>query len=214
MSAPRGTAYIIGAVLALGAGGYMTYEKWTGFSKVASRVAELNRENADKKAIDQRLTDIGEEKSALVTELRHLEQGVPTAAYVPTMLKELEEVGKTAGITVLGVRPVRTPAPSQAERRRSQRQKPKAYTEQKIEVKGRGKFGDVLRFIRALDKFPKIVSAQMVSLKPEYDNDNPNAQPQLEMTIELRAFVFAEPETDKATRDEVRTASAEGRTDG
>jgi hypothetical protein len=139
-----------------------------------------------------------------------LEQGVPEFAYVPTLLKELEAFGISNGIEVFGVRPMPNPVqtPKDKEKKRIQ----KAYIELLIEVKGRGRYENVMRFIQGLKAFPKIVASKAVSLSPRNDSQSENTS-ELDVTVELKTFLFppkqdALPPADLPGADSGGTATA------
>ena len=107
------------------------------------------------------------------------------------MLSELEKLGKSSGIAVIGVRPLPKPAtPGKKDSAADGEIKKKpAYDELNIEVKGRGTYRSVLNFIESLGKFPKVVAARTVELTPK--NDPGQTSSSLDVTINLRAYVFA-----------------------
>ncbi len=128
-------------------------------------------------------------------ELDHLEQSIPNLAYVPTLLRELEALGRRVDIEVTGVRPV-------AERQQRRAPDPKAAPEKKppyeeinIEISGRGKFADLMRLVEELKAFPKIVAVQSITLAPRREaaraGDEPSSEsPNLDATIRIKAFAF------------------------
>lgn len=124
--------------------------------------------------------------------LNHLERSVPPEAYVPTMLSELESLGKINAIQVTGVRPVPAPVKSKRQQEGEEKQAAKSYTEVDIDITGVGQYDDVLRFVDALKTFPKIVGVRTVALAPKKDEAS-RAAGLLECTIRLRAFVFSKP---------------------
>lgn len=185
--------FFILAALTLAAGTGATIFQWSEIGDKTEQLAQLKKDVRDPKDIqaefDQTSTKVAESKA----NLDHLEQGVPAFAYVPTMLKELETFGKQNGIEVLGVRPIPKPETKDKYGKR----KKEAYEEIAIEVKGRGNFKSVKSFITALEKFPKIVSARSVSMQPNTSPQSSgpavaaNATKKLDVTVELRAFLFS-----------------------
>lgn len=135
--------------------------------------------------------------------LTHLEQGVPDHAYLPTMLSELEKVGKDNGIEVTGVKPILRPAPPKKEGEKAQK---KTYELLDIEVKGRGKFDAVRKFITAMNVFPKVVAARTVGLVPKTASGQEWSD-ELDITVELRAFVFPTKDGDPDAEAKAESAA-------
>jgi Tfp pilus assembly protein PilO len=186
-SGPNPKTFLMLAVGSLVLGGGMTYMAFTGLQ--ASK-AELQKLQADAKDTKQLQSELAKSQQSLqdsAVTLQHLEMGVQDYAYVPTMLTELEKLGKTSGIAVLGVRPMPKPAapPKEGD---GERPKKKVYDELDIEVKGRGTYRSVMNFVQFLGKFPKIVAARTVEMTPKNDPLHPTGM--LEVTVNLRAYVF------------------------
>jgi Tfp pilus assembly protein PilO len=134
--------------------------------------------------------------------LKHLEEGIPDFAYIPSLMTELEKAGKQFGIKILGVRPIPKPMTPGKKGDSSK----KAYEELAIEVKGFGNYGSVMRFVNSLQQFPKIVAARSVQLTPKADPGQ--MRPDLDVVVELRAYVFPEAKpADKPKDESAKTAS-------
>ncbi len=178
---------LAGVVALLGGGlNYMQYSALT--EQQAALDAE--QQKLDKAAgVRVELEESTQRLQDLRVKLAHLEKGVPEFAYVPTMLRELESFGKANNVQLTGVRPMIKPvAPTKPDEKVVR----KAYTELTIEVKGRGRYGDVMRFVQGLNRFPKIVAARTVSLTPRRDAEDASNVTKLDVAIELGVFVFAE----------------------
>jgi Tfp pilus assembly protein PilO len=175
------------------------YFAYSGMTAKADEVAQLKTEVKDAKTVHKELDDSKVQLDECAAKLKHLEASLPDFAYVPTLLAELERVGKENGIAVVGVRPVAKPAvvKKDDETGDGQARERKPYQELNIEVKGRGSYGSAMRFVQALQSFPKIVAARSVSLNPKSDPSLPAAT--LDVSIELRAYVF-QPKPEKADK--------------
>src|SRR5438046_173860 len=90
--------------LALGIG--LAMFQYTWIQDTSSRVAKRRKESLDASQLDTQLKNSLTKLQECSARLNHLEKGIPELEYVPTMLKELESVGKENGLEVLGVRPV------------------------------------------------------------------------------------------------------------
>jgi Tfp pilus assembly protein PilO len=178
------------ALLAVLGGGGLCYFQWSSISDIQDKIAALKKEGVDEKSVNKEYADAQTQLGDLKAKLAHLEAGVPAFAYMPTMLKELETTGKQYGIEVLGVRPVVKAVTSPIKNQDSE-DKPsrKPYEEQDIEVKGRGHFGDVMRFVQGLNNFPKIVAARTVSMEPKGQSSGVPSD-LLDVTVTLRAYLF------------------------
>src|SRR5262249_22924054 len=147
------------------------------------------------------------------TLLTHLEKGIPTTAYVPTMLQELAKIGNDCGITVTGVRPVPKTASSNAAAQSgdgTQTVSKPAYDALDIEVKGRGNYASVMKFITALQTFPKIVGSRTISITPCME-PNDNAQGLVDIVIGLRAYLFQDNGKDSNAAEANKPADAKSK---
>lgn len=130
------------------------------------------------------------------TQLQHLEQSVPNLAYVPTLLTELENLGKAHNITVTGVRPVIEPKVQKNtdDKVSGSGSKKAAYREMAIDITGRGNYGNVMAMVEAIKKFPKIIAIQTVGLTPKRETDEDRAAGQtgvvLDATVRIKAYLF------------------------
>ncbi len=194
---PNPRLYMGLAVLTLVAGSGATYYQLGLMNEQASRVEKLRVDTRPEEQIRKDLAASQTQLAECVQQLTHLEQGVPSFAYVPTMLAELEKLGSDTGIQVLGVRPMVAQVAKDGKKKKS------AYQALDIEVKGRGDYNSVLKFVLALQTFPKIVEARMINLTPK-NEDGQTGTPKLDVEIHLRTYVFPLPQAG------ARRASAPG----
>lgn len=209
---PNPKLFLLMAVAALVLGGGLTFMAFSNLGSTQDNLHKLQAESKDAKALEQELATSVASLQESATKLQHLEQGVQDYAYIPTLLTELEKVGKSSGIDVTGVRPVpKAPTVKKDGSGDGTPTKRKAYDELDIEVKGRGNYRSVMNFIQALGKFPKIVAARTVELSPKNDPTLPTSS--LDVTINLRAYVFAAPQAPGAKQGpDTKTAMAAGGT--
>lgn len=179
----------LAAVLS-GAG--VAYWQYSQISDTQGRISALEGKLKDEKKIAEELTSTEQKLAESLTKVNHLEKGVPQIAYVPTLLTELESVGKRSGIAVTGVRPM--PPKAEPKKDGSGNVEKKPYEELDIEVKGRGSYKSVQRFLTALQAFPKIVAVRTTGLAPKREDSRGNAI-SLDVTIELRSYLFPPVET-------------------
>lgn len=174
------------AITLVGGIGFSIFE-YSGLQDTEMRVAKLDRDSLNQNELEDKLKSSLTKLQQCSASLNHLESGVPELDYVPTMLKELEDVGTQSGLLVLGVRPI--PKAESQSKVTSKKVVRKQYTELDIEVTCRGTYHAVKSFVQALQSFPKIVEARTISLTPKVD---PKAQgaPKLDATISLRSYLF------------------------
>ena len=129
-------------------------------------------------------------------------------AYVPTLLSEIENIGKQHSIAVTGVRPIiENKLQKSGDDKASGEQKKAAYQEMLIDVTGRGTYGNVMQMIEALNKFPKIIAIQTVGLVPRRETDeerkanNGSSGIVLDATIRIKAYLFPTPTAGDTAKD-------------
>ena len=184
--------WLLLAALGLVGGACLVGFQYSQLNGDKERVAKLQAQTQDESAVQAALTRSQQDLEDSKAQLTHLEQGIPSTAYVPTMLQELAKTGNDCGIAVTGVRPVPRTAASTAAAASANGttsvSKP-AYDELDIEVKGRGTYGAAQKFIQALQKFPKIVGARTVEVIPCLEPNDAD-KGLLDITIGLRAYLF------------------------
>ena len=190
---------IMTAVAFLG-GVTLLYTQYSNLQEETEKAMALKKEIKNEAELKQLLKESMEKLKVTRERLNHLEKGVPDHAYLATMLTDLAVTGRTFGITINGVAPKIRP---HVEPKEGETVTPKPYIEQDIEVAGRGTFANVLKFVESLDRFPKIVATRGLTLQPKIQA---GGQPGLDITIELRAYLFPQ----KSTLDQ--TKPADGKT--
>ena len=156
------------------------------------RGQEAKRESMEKQVDSSRQMAQKLEQTRLTyldtcSQIRYLESSVTTQAYVPTLLQQLEALGRSVNLKVLGVRPQpkevtppKTPASGEAKASESNAEsgsQTKAgeasgkkaagpYDELKIDVEVEGNFNNALDFLYKLTSFPKIVAVNSVQMAP------------------------------------------------
>lgn len=199
---------ILLTLVSLVVGGAAVYWQFTQYTGHTDDVENLKKQLRNTDQVKKELQASEEALAASQAKLEHLEKGVPQFAYIPTLMKELETVGLEHGIRVTGVKP----APPKKAKKKDEvttKKSKKNYEVLSIEVEGRGTFRSVMAFLDALKTFPKIVSVRAVSLSPKNDRDADASINNLEVSIEIRAFLFAEPAVESKL-----SAQASGGQDG
>ena len=197
------TYYVFsGFVVAVGAG--LMWMTNSSISDQSHHIATLRKELRDENQVKAELEESKQRVDDLKFKLVHLEQGVQDFAYIPTMLKELEQFGQKNNLEIIEVKPV--PAPPPTDKEKTGKREKSAYQEKTIHIKGRGSYEDSLRFLQAIKDFPKIVAVRTVSLSPHVTNSSQKAgKPVLDLELDLKAYAFKDE--DKPSKQSPETAS-------
>jgi Tfp pilus assembly protein PilO len=222
----KALALSIGGIVLLSATGAYFLSGSNGDS--AASLKKLSSELKDEGKIQAQLVDKQAKLADSAAKLEHLEAGVPRSAYVPSLLAELETLGKQQGLVVTGVKPrfveekKRAAAAAsgstepEGDKPKKKEEKRKPYQELIIEVKAAGNYSSVYKFISALEAFPKILGVTAVDITPKTivsRDRSATATMVLETTLDLRAYVFNEKvdkNDDKSKTDGAKTAQAGG----
>ncbi len=181
------------------------------YSKLSSNRAKVAQLLPKVKPFNQVQQDLQTSRTKLAsdqTSLAHLEANVSSAAYVPSLLLDVDKYGHQCGIQVTGVRPqAPTPTPPVDPKKKVAA---KPYDELTIDVTGTGTYEAALKFLQGLPMFPKIVEARTVTIVPvAIDPKNPHASKgKLNITIEIRAFVFKQSDMPAPTAGAAQAASS------
>ncbi|MCW5936931.1 MAG: type 4a pilus biogenesis protein PilO [Fimbriimonadaceae bacterium] len=168
------------------------------------RYNALRAEVPEEEELQEQLAESQYSVDEYRAQLDHLEAGVPGLAYVPTLLQELEELGRQHQITVTGVRPIvdsKSLGKGKGANKKELGEAKKAYQEIMIDITGRGTYANVMGMVEALKTFPKIIAVQTVGLQPKRVTKDlevaPGDGPLLDVSIRIKAFLFTTD--DKAT---------------
>lgn len=193
----RGLITLCVAVLLLGAGG--VYWQYTGYTSLQSRVQAAEKQVEEGRTVAQRLEQTQQQYQNIVQKLQHLELSVSERAYIPTLLKQLEDSAKSCQLTVLSVRPSNAQPDQKAQtegddQKKEEKKKPaEPYEKQVIDVSVRGQFWNVMRFTEGLTRFPKILAVERVQFRPRQRKD-PTDPFEVEAQFTLIAFIFRSAE--------------------
>ncbi|HUV04568.1 MAG TPA: type 4a pilus biogenesis protein PilO [Armatimonadota bacterium] len=173
-----------------------TYHK--GSSRVHAltiKIEEKQKRLSDSEQVARRLCAVEQAYVDAQTTLSALEQGVSTKAYVPTLLRQVEELGKKVNLRVVGVRPrpveqtaVRTASPKEA-RKAPPPKKPEPYDKLDLDMEINGKYWDVVRFLQDITCFPKIITVNDVQIST-VGQPTDNTPPMLAVRLSTTAFIL------------------------
>lgn len=154
-------------------------------------------------------------------QIRCLEASVSTQAYVPTLLKQIERLGKSVDLKVLGVRP-KAPDPNAGLAKKvasdgasqggqagaapggapgaagaagapaaQKPEPPKPYDELEVDLELEGEYMNAIDFLYRLTSFPKIMAVKSIQMNPGGDTSLLSS-PVLNIRMTVTAFVFKE----------------------
>ena len=178
---------LTGGAILLGAA--FLYWQSTSLAPLRDQAATLGEQAKEQEHVYDKLEQAKKAQAELQASLAHLEQGVPTQAYVPTMLKELALAGKQMGVEVTGIRPVIKGITAIISDKEKAQEAKKPYQELNLEMKGRCGFNELVQFVSSLDHFPKVVMVRTLGVTPPPIGLR-GGDRRLDFTLGLRAFVF------------------------
>jgi Tfp pilus assembly protein PilO len=183
--------------------------------KLKSTAAEMQAKEkkvTQSKEIAQKLEESKLDYLDAKSQIRFLESSVATSAYVPTLLKQLESLGKSVNLNVIGVRPEvvkeqpgarklssgaqaangNVEAASEQKTQSAGQTVAKAqappYDELNIDIEVEGKYMNALDFLYKLTSFPKIIAVKSVQMDP--GGDQIVSSPVLNIKMSITAYVL------------------------
>ncbi len=190
----------VAGTLAIGAGSL--YLPWRSIQSAQEQLQARQDELQQAQHAAKQLRQIVEQLQATRRELQFLERGVSEAAYVPTLLKQFEQTALQRNLQIVSIRPQAPPPkppqnPDQSES--TQKEPPKPYEEQLFEIQLRGKFWDLMSLLKTLETFPKILAVQSLNLQAKSGAEQSNANPDLEIKMVVKAFIFRSAQARPST---------------
>ncbi|MEN6372067.1 MAG: type 4a pilus biogenesis protein PilO [Armatimonadota bacterium] len=175
-----------------------------GSSRLGSATAQLQNKQKqvdDGTRVAKRLVEAQEAYLKAQGEIGFLETSVSNSAYIPTLLGQLEALGKSHNLKVVSVRPqpiaeqapARPPAGDSENKSGSAaaatKEKPKPYDEMKIDIQLEGSYWCIHDFIESLTKFPKIIAVNQLQMSPTKAAEL-RKSPELQASLVVTAFIF------------------------
>jgi Tfp pilus assembly protein PilO len=204
--------WLLMAALGFVGGAALVGFQFSNLNADKARVDQLQSQTQNESEVQAQLTKSQQDLEESKARLTHLEQGIPSTAYIPTMLQELAKTGNESGIRVTGVRPVpRAVAAAAGAGDGSQAVAKPAYDELSIEVKGRGTYASAMKFITALQTFPKIVGSRTIDISPCLEPKDAK-DGLVDINVGLRAYLFPDnKDRNKATKTRQVNNSSEAK---
>ena len=200
-------------VLAIVAGllfvtGILVYTVGSRSQRAATaQLQDKQKQVEDSTKIAKRLTEAQNTYLKSKSEIALLETSVSTHAYVPTLLGQLEHLGKSHNLKVTSVRPQQAPAQAPAPVKKSEgessdeakktdsakSEQAKPYEELQIDIQIEGTYWNIHNFVQSLTRFPKIIAVKAIQMSPIQTANKPGS-PSLQVTLIVTAFIFKEEE--------------------
>lgn len=174
------------------------YLPWSMTQDLQAQLEQKRQELQNAQQAANQLRQTQEQLQATQRELQFLERGVSEAAYVPTMLKQFEQLVLQRQLQIVAIRPQaqnNTPTNSKEEKKSA-----KAYDEQLFEIQLRGKFWNLMSLFKNLEAFPKILAVQSVNLQAKSGSEQVAENPDLEIRLIVKAFIFRSAQGQSAQR--------------
>ena len=181
--ATRQHAYAAAGLLALALMAVLASATRSGAERLRKASATLRERQDALAALQTRVKDLRQLESRhgqLVADLALLEPAVPTGAYVPTLLRQMEHMVTDTGSHMLGLKPeqvlhvaaVRPPTengeagPPQVAAGAPKSKTAERYERVPIEMSVETNYAALLAFLDGLSKFPKMVAVNEMSITP------------------------------------------------
>ncbi len=179
-------------LLGIGASG-VVYALHTGDAEqIQQRIdSKLDEARTGEKTARQ-LELVRDEESRLTAQLRDLEASVTPSLYVPSLLRQVDQLARGMQLDVVSIQHVFEATPSTPPEGASEDEKkkfrPLPYDKDHIDLEVRGRYWTLARFVHQLTRFPKILAVETVSQQPV---SGEHAAPgMLVARIRMTGFVF------------------------
>ncbi|MHB1000603.1 MAG: type IV pilus inner membrane component PilO [Armatimonadota bacterium] len=154
------------AVTLLIVDGYLYYNRSSKLSVLQAELQVKSDKLENSTQIARRLESVETRYTDVQTQLGALEQGVSTRAYVPSLLRQLEDLGRNNNLRVEGVRPIPVIKQQPASTETGAKKPVEPYDKLNIEIQIVGNYWDIVSFIDQITAFPKIIAVREVQLIP------------------------------------------------
>jgi Tfp pilus assembly protein PilO len=194
--------------LVIAAGGFLCAMQARELGSLSAELGTKKAKLLDDKELSHKLSAAVADLEDAKYELSHLERGVIEPDYIPTLLIQLDDLARSSGLAVEGVKveqdkamapPTAPKKPSENQPEGSERgvslpaekqaQASLPYKERILSVEVKGGFERVVEFVRKLTTFPKIVSIDGIKVDASRDRLS-GGDPALNVTISLKVYIW------------------------
>lgn len=185
---------VMGAITVLILGASAGMYVWQSGERVEMerQIAAKEKEAATGQKTADQLERVQQEATVIESKLRYLETSVAGSLYIPTLLKQVDNLAKSMNLKVQSIRHNReaTPnaAPPEASKEDRAKFKPLPYDYEHIDMEVNGDYWTIARFLHRLTTFPKILAVESIGFNPM--GANLGASPTLTVKLTLTGFVF------------------------
>ncbi len=174
-------------------------------SKLTVQLESRRKAVEESKRIAERLEQAEMKYRSAESQVSFLENSVSTRDFIPTLLKQLERLGKSHNLRVLSVKPRLEQAATQPSRRDPAAQvegdansndkqgenKPerKPYDSLTIDIEVTGTYANLMAFLNGITSFPKILEVNALQITPTTQCKS-FGSPELSMQINVTAYIF------------------------
>lgn len=173
-------------------------QQQAAYARASATLAQKQREREESTRLAARLAGTEEMLQRDRERLRFLEAGVPRAAYVPTLLQQIEKLASSTQNRVLSIRPS-LEAPKKVTKKDRQRD-PEAdekaaknpvtdekqnqpYDRLTIQLQLEGSYTSTQRFVERLTRFEKIMAVEGLSLRPRPQKEEGGHRLSADLTV-------------------------------
>lgn len=182
-------------------------------AEIQKQVDAKRTEVASGEKIASRLKRVEDDYAATAGEIKYLETSVTANEYVPTLLRQMEQLAKSVSLQVNSVRPTMEPAPPPLTdpEARKKAPPPPPYDKIHIDMDIAGSYWSTAKLLYRLTEFPKIMSVESVQITPQGAGTSTGAgtSPNLGVRLRLTGFIF--PNDGKSALPVPADAAATGR---
>ncbi len=197
----------IGILCLIGLGGSLYHGKAAELKELERTLAQKEAELEEMQAKVNRLPELEQQYQDLRERLSVLEPALPDADYIPTFLRQIENLAGGTRNDILLIRPkpaVRRSAADNAvqindetgkivhnkqAQAQAQAPPPMPYDFVPIELRLQGTYWTVIDFLAELQEFPKMIAVNDISFSPAQGMMNGGGSPSLMASMELTAVV-------------------------
>jgi len=166
--------------------GFLVYRQESVMGRLKKEIADKNEVIARYSATYREIPQLEETLNSLRSQVKAIEWNLPTYAYIPTFLAQIEQWARQCGVKLSNISPQQAPAPAKPAQKTAEEEvgvkrgelreevKPKKeekppapYETISLNLQAEGDFYAVNRFIDGFRRFPKALSLTKLDITPQ-----------------------------------------------